>query len=188
MASIPEPAKPGTPSDESTEEQLALAREQGSAYGRAVAEMATAEADEGSQIEAGDLLVAYAVEAAEGMYVWEDGQLQWQDPNTENAHIEVVVRDACDGRFIPGLDVAVSLTAEDGTEVGTHEQPFLWHPWLHHYGRNWTVPGDGRYRLAVHIKPASFMRHDKQNGARFTQPVDVEWPSVSIETGQKKSE
>lgn len=186
MVSIPEPAKSGTPSNESSDEQLTLARDQGLAYGKALAEMATAEADDGSQVEAGDLLVAYAVEHAEGMYVWQDGRLKWEDPTDENAHIEVVVRDAYDGRFIPGLDVSVTLTAADGTEVGSHEHPFLWHPWLHHYGRNWTVPGSGTYRLAVHVKPAPFMRHDKENGARFTQPVDVEWPSVSIEAGQKK--
>lgn len=186
MVSIPDPAKSGSPSKESTDEQLALAREQGLAYGKALAEMTTAEADDGSQVEAGDLLVAYAVEQAEGMYVWQDGQLRWQDPTDENAHIEIVVRDAYDGRYIPGLDVTVTLSTSDGTEVGTHEQPFLWHPWLHHYGRNWKVPGDGSYRLAVHIEPAPFMRHDKENGARFAQPVEVEWPGISIETGQKK--
>jgi len=48
------------------------------------------------------------------------------------------------------------------------------------------VPGDGTYRLAVHIKPAAFMRHDKENGHRFARPADVEWPSVHIQTGQKK--
>jgi len=186
MGSIPSPSKSGSTSKESTEAQLKLAREQGRAYGEAVAEMATSEADEGSLVETGDLIVGYAIEEAEGMYVWEDGQLLWHDPTEENAHIEVVARDAYDGRFVPGLDVSVTLMTEDGSEVGTHEQPFLWHPWLHHYGRNWTVPGDGTYRLAVHIKPAAFMRHDKENGHRFARPVDVEWPSVHIQTGQKK--
>jgi Fe2+ transport protein len=181
------PDHSGTPSDESTEQQLELARAQGEAFGRAVAEMTRNEADDGSEIAAGDLLVGFAVEDAEGMYHWADGQLQWQDPTDENVHIEVVARDAHDGRFIPGLEVAVTVTTEGGEELGTHEHPFLWHPWLYHYGRNWKVPGSGRYRLSVHIKPAGFMRHDRTNGARFLEPVDVEWPSVRFEVGQKKS-
>ncbi|MEX1294577.1 MAG: iron transporter [Candidatus Limnocylindrales bacterium] len=187
MASIIDPTKSGRPSDESTSEQLALARAQGETYGTALAEMAKREADDGDQIQAGDLLVAYAIEEAEGLYRWVDGQLRWQNPTDENVHVEIAVRDAHDGRFVPGLDVTVSLTTLDGEEVGAHQQPFLWHPWLHHYGRNWQVPGDGEYRLAVHIRPAEFMRHDKENGDRFAQPVDVEWPSVRIETGQKRS-
>lgn len=187
MPSIVQPTKSGASSDESSEAQLLLARAEGEAYGRALAEMTQNEADDGDQIEAGDFLVGYAIEEAEGMYSWDDGQLRWTDPTDENAHVEIAVRDARDGRFVPGLEVVVALATSDGHEVGTHEQPFLWHPWLHHYGRNWKVPGDGQYRLAVHIEPAGFMRHDKQNGARFVEPVDVEWPAVTIRTGQKRS-
>ena len=90
-----------------------------------------------------------------------------------------------DGRFIPGLDVTVTVSTADGEELGSHPQRFLWHPWLHHYGRNWTLPGDGSYDIAVHIRPAEFMRHDKENGARFAQPVEVEFKGVEITTGQK---
>lgn len=187
MTTIAEANHSDSTSKESTSEQLALARAQGEAFGKAVAEMAGNEADDGDQAAVGDLLVAYAVEEAEGLYRWGDGRLQWQEPTEENVHIEVVVRDAQDGRFIPGLDVTVTVTTEDGDEIGSHEQPFLWHPWLHHYGRNWKVPGDGRYRLAVHIEPAAFMRHDKKNGARFVDPIDVQWSDVRIETGQKRS-
>lgn len=186
MAQASETAVPGSPSDESTEHQLELAREQGTSFGRAVA-MMTSEEAHGEQTEAGDLLVGYAVEEAEGMYEWVDGQLVWQDPDEENAHIEIVVRDALDGRFLPGMDVHVSVFTQDGEEIGTHQQPFLWHPWLYHYGRNWALPGDGSYRLAVHIKPAAFMRHDRLNGARYSAPVDIEWPDVRVETGQKRS-
>lgn len=184
MSELQQHPKSGTPSEESSAKQLELAREQGECYGKAVAEMVQEEAH-GEQVEAGDLLVGYAVEEAEGMYQWVEGRLQWQEPSDENAHIEVVVRDAQDGRFIPGLDVTVTVTGPDGEQVGSHEQPFLWHPWLHHYGRNWKLPGDGRYDLAVHIRPAAFARHDRENGSRFTQPVDVEFDGVHIQTGQK---
>lgn len=69
--------------------------------------------------------------------------------------------------------------------MGTHAQPFLWHPWLFHYGRNWQVPGDGEYTLRVRIEPPTFHRHDKRNGLRYAEPVEVEFRGVQLETGQK---
>lgn len=181
-----DPAMKSRTSDESNEKQLQLAREQGASYEQALLEMIEDEA-QGAETKAGDVLIAYAIEEAEGMYEWQSGKLVWRDPTDENAHIEIVVRDARDGRFIPGLEVRVTVTTADGTAVGTHVQPFLWHPWLHHYGRNWTLPGAGEYHLAVHVEPAGYMRHDKVNGDLLAAPVDVEWSDVRIETGQKRS-
>ncbi|MGH2543066.1 MAG: iron transporter [Ardenticatenaceae bacterium] len=172
-------------SDEATEEQLKMAREQGRAYVHALHEMAHEEADAGGEQPAGDYIVAYAVEHAEGMYHLKDGQLEWQEPTEENAHIEIAVRDAADNRFIPGLNVQVTVLDTQGEEVGTHTQPFLWHPWLWHYGRNWRVPGDGAYTLRVRIDAPDFHRHDKKNGQRYAQPVAVEFENVEIKTGRK---
>jgi hypothetical protein len=174
------------PSDEANEEQLRLAHEQGHVMGRAVKQMILSEA-QGQEYVVGDYLLAYAVEDAEGMYHLEGGKLVWHDPGEENAHVEVVVRDAADGRFIPGLMVFVTLTAADGREIGTRQHPFIWHPWLHHYGCNWSLPGDGVYSLRVRIEPADFMRHDKVNGARFAQAVVVDLGDVKIKTGRKIS-
>ena len=98
-----------------------------------------------------------------------------------------LVRDGADGRFVPGLSVSATLIDADGNEVGTHEQPFLWHPWLYHYGRNWKVPGDGMYTLRVRVEPPTYARHDKKNGVRYREPVEVEFRGVKIETGQKSS-
>jgi hypothetical protein len=173
-------------SDEATPEQLELARAQGAALQRAVEHMTQKEAH-GAEVRAGDYWVGYAVEAAEGMYMPHDGRLQWHEPQNENVHLEVSVRDGADGRFVPGLTVRATLVTASGQEVGTHEQPFIWHPWLYHYGRNWQVPGSGRYTLRVHIEPAPFHRHDKKNGQRYAAPVDVEFTDIQIETGQKKS-
>ncbi len=175
------------PSNEATAEQLRLARREGDAFGAAVEHMTHEEAH-GAEQAAGDYLVGYAVEEAEGMYRFADDALSWHEPaEDENLHVEVVVRDRDDGRFIPALTVRATLIAEDGTEVGTHEQPFLWHPWLFHYGRNWTVPGDGTYRLRVAIDPPAFMRHDRENGERYTERVEVEFDAVQVETGRKTS-
>jgi hypothetical protein len=78
------------------------------------------------------------------------------------------------------------LIEADGQAIGTHRQPFLWHPWLYHYGRNWEVPGDGSYRLRVRIEPPEFPRHDKINGRRYAEPVEVEFENVRVETGRKQ--
>ena len=116
-----------------------------------------------------------------------NGQLEWRDPQNENAHVEVVVRDAADGRFLPGLTVYATLIDHNGIEIATHQQPFLWHPWLYHYGRNWRVPGNGTYTLRVRIEPPEFMRHDKTNGKRFAEPVELAFDDVTIQTGQKRN-
>lgn len=163
---------PMQPSEESTADQLDLGRRQGDAYAAALKAM---DKESGADIRrAGEYEIAVVVENAEGMYHLRDGELVWEEPADENAHVEVAVRDAADGRFIPGLTVTVTLTGPDGQEVGTWQQPFLWHPWLYHYGRNWHVPGEGDYRIHVHIGTPTFMRHDHNNGKRYGRPVDVE--------------
>ena len=180
--------KPTTPpmvsSEESTKDQLALARKQGEAYADAVQAM---DKETGADIKAaGEYEVGIVVESAEGMYYMDGGRLVWKEPAEENAHVEVAVRDAADGRFVPGLTVSVTLTDSGGNALGTHEQPFLWHPWLYHYGRNWKVPGEGDYRVTVRIEAPTFMRHDHENGKRFAEPVEVEFER-HITPGQKKA-
>jgi uncharacterized protein involved in high-affinity Fe2+ transport len=173
---------PMKPSEESTAEQLELARRQGTAYAAALEAM---NQESGAQVRrVGDVEVAVVVENAEGMWMRHGDDLRWENPGDENAHVEVAVRDAADGRFIPGLSISVTLTAPDGTDVGTHTQPFLWHPWLYHYGRNWVVPGEGDYRVRVKIDPPEFMRHDYENGNRYADPIETEF-SVAIKPGQK---
>jgi len=174
------------PSDEATDRQLRLAREQGDAFGRAVEHMTQQEAH-GAEIRAGDYLIGYAIEQAEGMYTLEDGELIWNNPGEENVHVEIVVRDGGDGRFVPGLTVYATLVDANANEIGTYLQPLLWHPWLYHYGRNWQVPGSGKYSLRVRVDAPDFMRHDKQNGRRFAYAVQVEFRDVKINAGQKRS-
>jgi len=173
------------PSDEASASHLALAREQGDAFGRAL--QAMSEMDSHGRVQrAGDYLIGYAMEEAEGMYVPDGAGLRWSEPQQENAHVEVVVRDADDGRFVPGLKVHATLVDAAGQHVDSHELPFLWHPWLFHYGRNLQVPGKGGYSLKVRIDPPQFARHDKVNGRRYADPVEVRFDNVQVkETGQK---
>jgi hypothetical protein len=169
------------PSDEATAEELALAREQGDAYVRALQHMVSEVADDGGEQRAGPYIVAYAIEKAEGMYVPdEDGDLVWREPMSGNVHVEVSVRDAADGRFVPDLTVHVRLTDSQGLDIGLHRQPLLWHPWLYHYGRNWAVPHSGDYTMDITIKAPDFPRHDKKNGKRYSDDVEVSFTGVKM--------
>ena len=176
---------PMKPSGEAKEKQLQMAKEQGEPYVNALKYMVNQEADTGGEKPAGEYIVAYALEKAEGLYSLENGELIWHEPTDENLHVEVAVRDAADNRFIPGLEVYVTLIDSNGRDIGKHRQEFLWHPWLYHYGRNWEVPSEGVYTLRVRVEPPKFLRHDKKNGKRYTEPVEVEFQNVNVKTGRK---
>jgi hypothetical protein len=182
MATKPPPMDPNT--DEADAKQLELAREQGASYRKALEHMANEVAHDGGMQEAGEYLIAYAVEEAEGMYDWVDGELVWHDPEDENMHLEIAVCDLSDGRFVPDVTVICTLIDPSGNEVGTHELPILWHPMLYHYGRNWKVPADGEYTLRVRVEPPKFMRHDEVNGCRFKELVECTFEGVQVERGQ----
>ena len=182
MTSAPPPMDPDTSEADST--QLQLARAQGDAYGRALKHMVDDVAQTGGSRTVGEYLVGYAVEDAEGMYEVRDGQLHWRNPrHGEDVHVEVAVCDAADGRFIPAVTVTVTLISPGGQSSGPHELPLLWHPMIYHYGKDLTLPEDGRYTLQVHVAPPGFMRHDEVNGRRFRAPVDVEFTDVPIRRG-----
>jgi Fe2+ transport protein len=177
---------PEKPSDEADRKQLEMAWAEGEAYYRSLQYMAKHVADSGGEQRAGDYIVAYAQERAEGMYMpSSEGKLEWSEPKDENCHLEISVSDAGDGRFIPYLAIQASLISQDGTEIGPFDVPFVWHPGLYHYGRNITVPGDGRYTLRVHIAPPAFMRHDRINGRRYADPVEVEFRDTPIKAGRE---
>jgi hypothetical protein len=153
---------------------------QGDAYGRALALLTGTIAHDGGEQQAGDYLIGYAVTAAEGMYDWVEGDLEWHDPAAENVHLMISVRDAGDGRFVPALRVLATLISPDGIEVGTHEQPLVWHPMLHHYGRNWLVMPDGDYVLRIRVDPPRFSRHDDVDGLRFMDTVTIEFTGAKV--------
>ena len=173
------------PSDEVDERQLALAQEEGDTYLWSIEYMANEVAHTGDVTEVGDFKIAFAQEAAEGMYRrHEGGDLEWIEPDEENCHLEVAVADIDDGRFVPELDVEATLVPEDGEAVGPVEVPYVWHPGLHHYGINLEVPGDGTYTVRVTVEPPTFPRHDEANGDRYAEPVDVTFEDVDVETGR----
>lgn len=173
-----------TTTEEVDDRQLELARAAGDAYREALDYMVEEVANVGDTTEEGDYLVGFAQEEAEGLYVpTGTGDLEWREPEAENCHLEVAVCDADDGRFLPEMDVAVTVL-DDGDAVAEFTPDFLWHPGLFHYGANLTLPGDGEYTLRVEVDPPGFHRHDEENGRRYTDPVEVTFEGVEIETGQ----
>lgn len=83
---------------------------------------------------------------------------------------------------MPGLQVWLTVLDADGNEIGVHRQKLLWHPWRYHYGRNWKLPGDGKYTFRVYIPAPDFPRHDQKNGKRFAESVWAEFTEVKIKT------
>jgi hypothetical protein len=117
---------------------------------------------------AGDYVICVTVEGASA----------WADAEGANCRVDVVVCDAADGRFVPELWVAVTLIDSGGEEIGAFRQPFLWHPQLHRYTRNWTVSEPGKYRIRVRVEPPTFAR---VGGGRYLDPVEVEFQDVPID-------
>ncbi|MEU4245691.1 iron transporter [Actinoplanes sp. NPDC026619] len=172
-------------SNEADDDQLKVAERQGDAYGNAL--QAMAEEDGAVTCRAGDYLVAFINEKAEGMYELDGDRLIWREAAPRaTAHLEVAVADAADGRFVPGLEVHVEVTA-DGRPLVSTELPFLWHPFLYHYGSNAQLPGEGPYDVTVRIGAPHFMRHDPVNGKRYAEPVTARFEKVRFASGRKLS-
>jgi hypothetical protein len=168
-------------------EQLRLALDQGEAYQHALEAMIVKVADDGQEQRVQDYVVTYAVEPAEGVYELVDDEWHWREPQNENIYLQISIRDASDHRFVPGLIVYATLTDSAGNIVGIRRQPFVWHPWLYHYGGNWRIPKDGQYTLKVRVEAPAFQRRDKKCGQRYLESAEVEFRRVNIDTGRKYS-
>jgi hypothetical protein len=57
---------------------------------------------------------------------------------------------------------------------------------IYHDGRNWWLPGDGKYAIRVRIEPPDFPRRDRINGRRYADPVEVEFAEIAAATGHKE--
>jgi hypothetical protein len=172
--------------DEATKEGLQLAQEVGDAYRRSAQHFISKIAQVGDIVDVGDMTIGVAAEEAEPLFHLLDGRLQLKEPpEGANAHLEVVVMDRSDGRFIPALHVEVTLSSDSG-EVGTFLLPFLWHPTMYHYGANVTIPTPGAtYTVDVSVAPPTFHRHDKVNGKRYATPVSARFEGLAIKGGRK---
>jgi hypothetical protein len=175
----------GINSVEEKEKKKTLALAQGDTYALALVEMQ--EEDVHASVEIEDYIISIACEDAEGMYMYNDGKLEWMIPHEgDNQHFEVVVQDKEDKRFIPGLEVHATLFDEHKKEVAKMEVPFIWHPFLFHYGINCKIPKAGKYTAEIFIKKPSFHRHDEEVGNRYANDVTITLGPVLLKPGRKE--
>lgn len=167
------------------ETKIRLAHQQGKAYQEAVDYLKKiVEGYDEKQVD--DYLITVCAEEAEGLYHLEDGQLEWEDPAEGlNAHLEIIVQDADDKRFIPELNVQATLYTEDNKIIQEKHHPFLWHPYVFHYGANWKIPEEGKYFIEVKISAPRFHRHDVVKGKKYPRQVKLEFGPVKMETERK---
>lgn len=147
------------------------------------------QANDGRDTVTGDYIVAFAVEYAEGYWHYENDKFRYMQENDmsgkTNAHIEVAVLDAKTGRFLDNLNVMATLKTEDGKSMGTKNEPFMWHPWLYHYGENWRIPKSAKYTIVADIKPPAYRHYGKTLGNQFNKSISVAFNNVHIKSGQK---
>lgn len=175
------------PLSEAMEQQKTLSQNAGNAYANTLKNMFK-QANDGRDTVLNDYKVAFAVEYAEGYWDYEHGIFRYKVENDlsgrTNGHVEVAVLDAKTGRFLHDLNVTATLN-KDGKDIGTKVEPFMWHPWLYHYGENWRVPSAGKYDLHIHFDPPPYRRYGKNDGRQFARSLDFNFNNIKIKTGQK---
>lgn len=166
--------------------QLRLARAEGASVRRATdALLATARPSVG-QRRAGNFEVAIAAGPPSSLWTVAGGALRYHaHPATGGAndvHLDVVVRDVRTGRFLPGLPVTATVLDARGRAAWSGALPFMWHPWLSHYGSNVRLRATGRYTVRVHIGAPPFRRYMPNEIGRgeFVHPEDVVFRKLPI--------
>lgn len=129
----------------------------------------------------GDYEISYRIGPAKGLYEFSAGNLEWKEPQEENAHVDLFVKDSGDGRFIPGLHIVATLLDRKGGRAASNHLPLVWDPEHIHYGSNVKVPESGEYMLQVHVYPATFPRTDKERGKRYIADTHVQFEGVRID-------
>ena len=161
----------------------ALRNDQGVALTKALKFLGDEHVDIFRQRQVGDYIVSLASEEAEGMYTRGSSGLDWQTPaKDQNQHVELVVQDAADLRFVPYLNPTVTITDKDDKPVVEAELDFLWHPVISHYGVNVQLPkSTGPFSYRIRFEPPSFARHDEALGDRLTDSVDITFSDMEPE-------
>ena len=168
--------------------QLGRAAAEGNAVTREIEWVRRNHAVASGEVRAGQYVVAYLITPADDYYDLEAAQSDLPAHHTTvlpgSAHVGVVVRDAADGRVVPGLDVSATLRAARGTGTaagGTRSAvlPYGWHPVLNRYGENVVLPSNS-FALSVRISMPRYARHDSVNGKRFGEDVIASFARVSV--------
>jgi hypothetical protein len=169
-------------------EAIELARDEGDVIDRPLAALLRGSDVSGSQVRSGDYKVTVLVHEARGYWDARGGKLSFIDPNSSvgpTAHLDVIVRDATTGRFVPGLKVRATILNSRKKEVDTYLMPFMWHPWANHYGLSVPVPGAGRYTVRVRTDAPAFRRYGSTALKKFSRSVDVSVRGVRFGEAEK---
>ncbi len=163
-----------------------LVRSQGISFSLALDEMK--EEDSYASKELDDYLLSVACEKAEGVYNYDQhGQLKWMIPAAgDNQHLEVVVQDVKDKRFIPQLKIEATIITQHNKPLQTIDLPFIWPPFLYHYGTNISIPTEGQYFVRITIKKPNFCRHDQELGKRYQNDVSLTLGPLNLTPGRKE--
>lgn len=128
-----------------------------------------------------DFIITVAVENSIGNYVKEGSELDWQDPEKYGMqHFEVIIIDRDDKKFVPYLDVKVRIFDNNHALVTETEAPFMWHPFVSHYGFDVSIPDDGEYYAEVTIKSPEFARMHKSHGKKYSENITVKMAGFEI--------
>lgn len=160
-----------------------LASREGEILGRQITQGMKAAESRGVQVSSGDYRVAVTVQPARGYWKGADHTVSYVKADTSTgrvAHVDVTIRDAASGRFIPDLSVRAKLTNSRGKELGTYAMPFMWHPWSSHYGLDIVVPEPGRYSIHIRADAPAFRRYGSSALKKFNRPLDVVVRGVSF--------
>jgi len=169
-------------------EATGLARDEGAVVDRPLSALLRDGDVSGSQVRSGDYKVTVLVREARGYWNVRNGSLGFVDPNSSVgpvAHLDVIVRDATTGRFVPGLKVRATILNSRKKEVDTYPMPFMWHPWVNHYGLSVPMPGSGRYTVRVRTDAPAFRRYGSTALKKFNRAVDVSVRGVSFAKVEK---
>ena len=165
-----------------------LARREGEVVDRPLSDMLHSTGVSGSEVSSGGYKVAVVIQRSRGYWEARDRRLGYVDLDRSlgpSVHIDVSIRDVTTGRFVPGLRVRASILNSRKKEIDTYAMPFMWHPWMNHYGLNVPEPGPGRYTIRVRADGPAFRRYGSTALKKFNRPIDVEVRDVRfVTTGQ----
>ena len=144
-----------------------------------------AHASGAGEIAKGDILLDYAIAAADTERAWPAKRPgASQAGEQENARLDVIPRDTATGRFLPGVKITATVEAYDGTASRTAGLPLRWSPWLHRYAENWVVPGSRAYQLKLQISPPEAPRYGTQADHWLDEPVELTITRDGVRTTQ----
>jgi len=161
--------------EEAAQQELHLARAQGDAYGEAWRHVIEVVADASGEQRAGEYWIGFAVQGRPGSSGSAQEAVHEHGRADADRRLMITVRDAGDGRFVPGARVTVWLVTSSGEEIGPHDLPLTWHPILYHYGFGWSPGKEGIRLVRVRVDPPEFHTEDAADGPRFTSTAEVEF-------------